>query len=59
MARKLLEFKTFLANYPFKAWTIRTYCSQGKIPHIKIGRRVYFDEQAIEEWLKNQEKPAR
>lgn len=25
-------------------------CRERRIPHVRIGRRVYFNEKAIEEW---------
>jgi hypothetical protein len=47
----LLDFKQLCQRYPFKPWTVRTQCSQGKIPHIKIGRKVFFRVEDIEKWL--------
>ena len=32
-------------------WTIYTLSCQGKIPHVKVGRRVLFPVKAIEKWL--------
>ncbi len=33
--------------------SIYRYTSQRKIPHIKLNRRVVFDEEAIDGWLKD------
>jgi hypothetical protein len=58
MERRLIDLKELCQRYPFKPWTVRTYCCQARIPHIKIGRRVYFHVDAIEDWLKEHERPA-
>jgi excisionase family DNA binding protein len=55
----LLDFKQLCERYPFKPWTVRTYCSQGKIPFVKIGRKVFFRIEEIERWLDQQARPAR
>jgi excisionase family DNA binding protein len=45
-------------RYPLKPWTVRSYCSQGRIPHLKIGRKVYFRMEDIEAWLDEHTRPA-
>lgn len=35
-------------------WLIRSR----KIPVISVGRRIYFDEFKIEDWIRNQQIPA-
>jgi predicted DNA-binding transcriptional regulator AlpA len=57
MERKLLDIKEVEQRYGLKTWTMRSYCSQRKMPYIKIGRRVFFRVEAIEAWLKEHEKP--
>jgi hypothetical protein len=47
----LLDFKQLCERYPFKPWTVRAYCSMGKIPHVKIGRKVFFRVGEIGRWL--------
>jgi hypothetical protein len=54
----LLDFKQLCARYPFRPWTIRSYCSQGKIPYIKVGKKVFFRVSEIERWLNAHQKPA-
>jgi excisionase family DNA binding protein len=54
---RLLDFKQLCEQYPFRPWTVRSYCSQGKIPFVKIGRKVYFRERDIEEWLDKHARP--
>jgi excisionase family DNA binding protein len=36
--------------------TIYTYVQQKKMPHIKIGERVLFDEDDLNEWVKSKKK---
>jgi predicted DNA-binding transcriptional regulator AlpA len=57
--KKLLDITGVEETYGLKRWTIRTYCSQGKIPFIKIGRRVFFDPVAIDAWIKEHARPVR
>jgi predicted DNA-binding transcriptional regulator AlpA len=57
--KKLLDIDDLREIYGFKRWTIRTYCSQEKIPFIKIGRRVFFDPAAIDAWIKEHTRPVR
>lgn len=33
-------------------WRIYELCRKGIIPHVRIGRRVKFDPQAIEDWIR-------
>jgi excisionase family DNA binding protein len=56
--RRLVTIDELCMRYPFKKWTIRARCSQGTIPHLKLGRSVFFDLEAIEAWLKAHERPA-
>ena len=57
--KKLLDIDELAKIYGFKRWTIRTYCSQRKIPFYKIGRRVYFDPAAIDAWIQGHARPVR
>jgi len=56
--RRLLDIDELEARYGFRKWTIRNYCSQGKVPFIKVGRRVYFRGEDIERWLDEHARPA-
>jgi predicted DNA-binding transcriptional regulator AlpA len=58
LKRKLLNIEELEQIYGLKHWTIRTWCSQRRIPHLKIGRRVYFDPAAIESWIQEHARPA-
>jgi excisionase family DNA binding protein len=53
----LLNIDELCQRYGFKPWTIRGYCSQRKIPFIKLGRRVYFRVADIERWLEAHQQP--
>jgi predicted DNA-binding transcriptional regulator AlpA len=55
----LLDFQQLCTRYPLKPFTVRAYCSQGKIPYVKIGRKVFFRVEEIEQWLDQQARPAR
>jgi hypothetical protein len=55
--RKLLSIDELVAQYGLPKWTVRSYCSQRKIPFIKIGRRVYFDPLSIEKWVQEHVQP--
>jgi predicted DNA-binding transcriptional regulator AlpA len=57
LKRKLLDIEELEQIYGLKHWTIRTWCSQRRIPHIKIGRRVYFDVDAIDAWIREHARP--
>ncbi|MDA3957554.1 helix-turn-helix domain-containing protein [Oceanispirochaeta sp.] len=40
------------------AKTLYTYASQKKIPHIKLGSRLLFDQVKVEEWIRGNAVPA-
>jgi excisionase family DNA binding protein len=54
---KLLDIDALCMQYGFPKWTVRSYCSQGKIPFVKIGARVYFRPSDIDRWIEQQVKP--
>ena len=37
--------------------TIRKWISYGKIPHVRIGRRYFFQKRSLEKWLNQKEEP--
>ena len=37
--------------------TIRKWVSHGKIPHVRIGRRYFFQRRSLEKWLNQKEEP--
>ena len=42
-----------LERYPWSKSTIYRWIRERKIPHMKIGRRILFSKQEIENWLKD------
>ena len=37
--------------------TIRNWTAQGKLPHVKIGRRNMFLRRSVQEWVNRKEEP--
>ena len=37
--------------------TIRNWIALGKIPHVKIGRKWFFQERSLQRWLDQKEEP--
>ena len=37
--------------------TLRNWIALGKIPHVKIGRRHFFQKRSVQEWLNQKEEP--
>jgi predicted DNA-binding transcriptional regulator AlpA len=57
--KKLLDINELEEIYGLKHWTIRALCSRRAIPHLKLGRRVFFDPAAIDAWLQEHVRPVR
>ena len=38
--------------------TLYTYASQKRVPHIKLGSRLLFDQVKLEEWIRGNAVPA-
>jgi excisionase family DNA binding protein len=55
--QKLIDIDTLCARYSFRKCTIRSYCSQKRIPHIKVGKKVLFSPEAVEKWLEEHTQP--
>ncbi len=60
MERKLIDRKTLGQLHPAlnKRWRVDWLIRTRKIPVIKIGRRVFFDECEILIWIKKHSIPA-
>jgi excisionase family DNA binding protein len=53
----MLTIHELCARYSLRPWTVRQYCSQRRIPHVKVGRKVLFKVEEIERWLAEHAKP--
>ncbi|MBI2094935.1 MAG: helix-turn-helix domain-containing protein [Candidatus Omnitrophica bacterium] len=51
---RLLSCKDLAKFLGVSSWTIYGWVSQKRIPHVKIGRLVRFDEAEILGWLEKQ-----
>jgi len=57
--RQLLTRNELLAEYGFADSSERRARARGKfIPHVQIGRKVFYRRQAVEAWLIQQEYDA-
>src|SRR5919197_4690126 len=52
-----IDIRELCFKHSLRFWTVRTWCSQGRMPHVKIGRKVLFDVAEIEKWLKDHSPP--
>ncbi len=52
---RLLTVEELRRIVPLKRSRIYYLTHVGSIPHVKIGRTLFFDEDAIREWVKQQE----
>jgi excisionase family DNA binding protein len=53
----MLTIHELCTRYNLRPWTVRQYCSQRRIPHVKVGRKVLFKVEEIERWLAEHAKP--
>ena len=40
----------------FTEWSLSKLIREGKIKHIRVGRRIFITKQAVDEYIKNQEE---
>lgn len=53
---KLWDIKQLIENYPaFKFWGIKYLVKNRRIPIVRIGKRIYFRPERIEEWISEHE----
>lgn len=50
--QRLMSVKEAAAYTGLSPHTIYTMVSERRIPHVKVGRLVKFDEAMLQEWLK-------
>lgn len=54
--KKLLKIKDVSSMLNVKIGTIYTWVKRNKIPYIRIGSMIRFDEDDLKAWLKNKQK---
>ena len=47
------ELATFLHLSP---WTVRKWRLSGGLPHIQVGRRIFYRVEAVKAWMKTMEE---
>jgi predicted DNA-binding transcriptional regulator AlpA len=60
MPERLLSYNDLRTHgiLPLAAQTLRRYVSEGRLPHVKIGSRVFFKENEIRSWVDEHAVPA-
>ena len=54
METKLMTYEQLCQRYGFKRGTVYSLVHEGRIPHIRLGRRfVRFDAKAIDAWIQS------
>lgn len=53
MTDRKLTMAEFIERYRIPRGTAYKLTALGEIPHVKIGKRVYFDGQELEEWFRS------
>ncbi|MEN6350515.1 MAG: excisionase family DNA-binding protein [Syntrophomonas sp.] len=53
--KQMWEAKTAATRLCISYWTLLKMAKEGQIPHVRIGRRVLFSEEAISAWIDEQE----
>lgn len=57
--KRLLDLVTVGEQYGINLRTLRKYASEGRIPIVRLGSRVYVNPSAFEAFLRANSKPAR
>ena len=53
----LINVEELAVIFGLASQTIRNWVALGKIPHVKIGRRWFFQKRSLQEWLNQKEEP--
>lgn len=56
---RLLTVQELARRLRVPVGTIRHWLLMRYIPHVKLGRRVYFDAQAVDAWIQRRAHPGR
>jgi excisionase family DNA binding protein len=57
--RKMLAVETIAEEADVTHWTVRTWCREGRLPYMKIGRRILVDEEDWKALLMESRRPAK
>lgn len=49
----MLLVEDLMAKFGVTRMTVWRWCRQKKVPFVKVGKRYYFDEKDIENWIKD------
>ena len=53
---KILTEKELAERLGLSPWTIRKWRLQGGLPHIQVGRRIFYRLEAVEAWMDGLER---
>ena len=56
---KILTEKELATHLHLSPWTIRKWRLQGGLPHLQVGRRVFYRLQAVEDWMCDMERASK
>ena len=53
----LITVEELAVTFGLAPQTIRNWVALGKIPHVKLGRKHFFQGRSVQEWLNQKEEP--
>jgi excisionase family DNA binding protein len=56
MEKATLEAKQAAQYLGCSYWTILEMAKKGQVPHIRVGKRVLFRKNVLDQWMEEQEK---
>lgn len=56
---KVLTERELAESLGLSPWTIRKWRLQGGLPHLQVGRRVFYRLQAVEDWMCDMERTSK
>ncbi|MGE5444788.1 MAG: helix-turn-helix domain-containing protein [Ignavibacteriales bacterium] len=54
---KLLDTHSLGQYLGTSDWSVRNLKRKGKLPFVKIGRRIFYDRDEIDAWIKRNSQP--
>jgi excisionase family DNA binding protein len=55
MPRHMLEAQEAADYLKISYWTLLEKARKGLVPHVRIGRRVIFSQEGLDQWMADQE----